>query len=285
MLLQSTLQQGQDQNNKLLKRINELENENKRIQESGTSVKDYEIKLREADEEIFRLGNQLRAELENAHILREQVQRYQYEESRIKILEKELFEHKQSNENNSLKLKLAQDENQVAILKQEIERLREEIARRSGLEVTQRNLSIENQTLQSKLSDWERKYQMSAQEYEMRINQKVSEYEARLENINRTKGFEFESKASMLQNELQRVSDLLKRKQDEVDNYQKQVREFEYSITNKYELETSRKVQNYESAIQGLKRDNEELIRRVRELEPLQRKVNEYENKTTITSQ
>jgi hypothetical protein len=41
MLLQSTLQQGQDQNNKLLKRINELENENKRIQESGTSVKDY----------------------------------------------------------------------------------------------------------------------------------------------------------------------------------------------------------------------------------------------------
>jgi hypothetical protein len=214
MLLQSTLHQGQDQNNKLLKRINELESENKRIQESGNSVTDYEIKLREADEEIFRLGNQLRAELENAHILREQVQRYQYEESRIKILEKELFEHKQSNENNSLKLKLAQDENQVAILKQEIERLREEIAKRSGLEVAQRNLSIENQTLQSKLSDWERKYQMSVQEYEMRISQKVSEYEARLENINRTKGFEFESKASMLQNELQRVSDLLKRKQD-----------------------------------------------------------------------
>lgn len=151
--------------------------------------------------------------------------------------------------------------------------------------MAQRNLSIENQTLQSKLSDWERKYQMSVQEYEMRISQKVSEYEARLENINRTKGYEFESKASMLQNELQRVSDLLKRKQEEVDNYQKQVREFEYSITNKYELETSRKVQNYESAIQGLKRDNEELIRRVRELEPLQRKVNEYENKTTITSQ
>ena len=97
MLLQSTLQQGQDQNNKQLKKINELESENKRIQESGNSVTDYEIKLREADEEIFRLGNQLRAELENAHILREQVQRYQYEESRIKILEKELFEHKQSN--------------------------------------------------------------------------------------------------------------------------------------------------------------------------------------------
>ena len=80
--------------------------------------------------------------------------------------------------------------------------------------MAQRNLSIENKTLQSKLSDWERKYQMSVQEYEMRISQKVSEYEARLENINRTKGFEFESKASMLQNELQRVSDLLKRKQD-----------------------------------------------------------------------
>ena len=89
----------------------------------------------------------------------------------------------------------------------------------------------------------------------------------------------------MLQNELQRVSELLKRKQEEVDNYQKQIRELEYSITNKYELDTSRKVQNYETVIQGLKRDNEELVRRIRELEPLQRKVNEYENKSTITSQ
>jgi hypothetical protein len=46
-----------------LRKISELENENKRIQESGKSGRDYEIKLREANEEILRLGGQLRVEL------------------------------------------------------------------------------------------------------------------------------------------------------------------------------------------------------------------------------
>lgn len=40
---------------------------------------------------------------------------------------------------------------------------------------------------------------MTVQEYETRITQKVTEYESRIELINRTKGSEFESRASLLQ--------------------------------------------------------------------------------------
>lgn len=63
-------------------------------------------------------------------------------------------------------------------------------------------MTLENQSLQTKISDSERRYQITVQDYEMRIQQKVSEYESRIENINRSKGYEFESKASSLQNEV-----------------------------------------------------------------------------------
>jgi len=41
-------------------------------------------------------------------------------------------------------------------------------------------MTLENQSLQSKLADWERRHQLAIQEFEMRINQKVSEYESRI---------------------------------------------------------------------------------------------------------
>ena len=40
---------------------------------------------------------------------------------------------------------------------------------------------------------------MMIQEYESRYNQKVAEYESRIELISKTKGSEFESRASLLQ--------------------------------------------------------------------------------------
>ena len=40
---------------------------------------------------------------------------------------------------------------------------------------------------------------MMVQEFESRYNQKVTEYENRIELINKTKGSEFESRASLLQ--------------------------------------------------------------------------------------
>ncbi len=50
----------------------------------------------------------------------------------------------------------------------------------------------------------------------MRINQKVSEYESRIENINMSKGYEYETKAAMLQSEVQRLGDLVRRKTEDL---------------------------------------------------------------------
>lgn len=41
----------------------------------------------------------------------------------------------------------------------------------------------------------------------MKINLKVQEYENRIQNISKTTGYEFESKTSLLQNEVERLRD------------------------------------------------------------------------------
>lgn len=62
------------------------------------------------------------------------------------------------------------------------------------------------------------------QEYESRYNQKVTEYESRIELISKTKGSEFESRASLLQGQVQRLGELINKRNEEIQNLQRQNR-------------------------------------------------------------
>jgi hypothetical protein len=58
----------------------------------------------------MRLTNQVRLEAENTNRLKNELLKFQYEGSKVNILEKELYETKQlAGENNSLKIKIAED--------------------------------------------------------------------------------------------------------------------------------------------------------------------------------
>ena len=56
-------------------------------------------------------------------------------------------------------------------------------------------------------------------------------------------------------------------------------------MSQKYEGELQRKVTTYESTLQNYTRENEELRRRLQELNELTRKVSEYENKIALLAQ
>ena len=58
----------------------------------------------------MRLTNQVRLEAENTNRLKNELLKFQYDGSKVNILEKELYEAKQlAGENNSLKIKIAED--------------------------------------------------------------------------------------------------------------------------------------------------------------------------------
>lgn len=49
------------------------------------------------------------------------LQKYQYEGSKLNIVEKELNDYKQvAAENNTLKIRIAEDENKIGIMRQEL---------------------------------------------------------------------------------------------------------------------------------------------------------------------
>ncbi len=59
--------------------------------------------------------------METTSRLKNDLLKFQYEGSKVNILEKELYEAKQlAAENNALKLRIAEDENKIAIMRQEI---------------------------------------------------------------------------------------------------------------------------------------------------------------------
>ena len=68
------------------RRISELETENRRLQESGRYSQELESKLRLSNEEINRLTTQLRLEADTTSRLKGDLQKYQYEGSKVNIL-------------------------------------------------------------------------------------------------------------------------------------------------------------------------------------------------------
>lgn len=80
------------------------------------------------------------------------------------------------------------------------------------------------------------------------------------------------------------MGELIQKRNQEIENLHGQIREMKTGQSQS-EFEVNRKIQNYESVIQGMKRESEEMIKRIRELEGFQRKTSEYENKNTIISQ
>ena len=78
---------------------------------------------------------------------------------------------------------------------------------------------------------------------------------------------------------------MLKAKDDENVNLRTQFKEYEISVNHKWETEVKGGFSQYESSIDNLKKENEDLRRRLQDAGDLGRRISEYENKLAVTSQ
>jgi regulator of replication initiation timing len=85
--------------------------------------------------------------------------------------------------------------------------------------------------------------------------------------------------------EIERLSSLLKSKNEELETLKKQFKEYEYSVNQKFEGEIKTTLIQYENHINGLTKETEDLRRKLQEAGDLNRKLVEYENKIVLLSQ
>ncbi len=112
---------------------------------------------------------------------------------------------------------------------------------------------------------------------------------ANLGNDNNRKVAEYENRIVLMTQQIQRLNQTFKLKLNEYENAlqtqrnqleisRREYKQLQINITQKYELETSRKIGMYQQNMSGLNRELQDLRRRVNEYENNLRKKNEEVN-------
>lgn len=88
--------------------------------------------------------------------------------------------------------------------------------------------------------------------------------------------------------EVERLNQLLRSRNEEFDRMTRQIKEFEMTVNQnnqKVEVEVKNKYAQYESALNALSRENEELKKRLNDAGDLGKRITEYENKLVLAAQ
>lgn len=322
------------ENDDLKRRLQELQDGNRKLGE-------YELRMTKLTQEIERLNGVLKQKVEeNDHLRKSQGElelKYSQEwqskltnyESRIRqsTMDRDNFEIKYKQlvqeyeetrrrlaELSDLNRKLAEYENRIALMSQEIERLngalRQKAEETSGYQLQLRQLQEHNEELRRGNADSGVRITQITQEYSTKITTyetRIKQYNVEIDELNRrileltnvsSKVAEHESLVRRMRQEIEMLTNQLGQKNEENINLEKRLRalqqehdlakrgtiDFEYKITQ-ISQEYQTKILGYESRIKQVSGENEELRRRLQDLGDINKKISEYEYRNTQLSQ
>lgn len=150
----------------------------------------------------------------------------------------------------------AETEKLRSLLREKNEESDKQRARIYELEVILNRLELESST---KIKNYELNFANMKKENEELFSK------VRVLSENERKLYEFQTKTGQYERELERLSNNLKIKDEEVITLRSRVRETE-GLNQKYEMDVSRKITGYEQNINQVRADNEELRKRLNEL-------------------
>jgi chromosome segregation ATPase len=278
-----------EENDHLRKSQGELEL--KYSQEWQSKLTNYESRIRQStmDRDNF--------EIKYKQLVQE------YEETRRRLAEL-----------SDLNRKLAEYENRIALMSQEIERLngalRQKAEETSGYQLQLRQLQEHNEELRRGNADSGVRITQITQEYSTKITTyetRIKQYNVEIDELNRrileltnvsSKVAEHESLVRRMRQEIEMLTNQLGQKNEENINLEKRLRalqqeldlakrgttDFEYKITQ-ISQEYQTKILGYESRIKQVSGENEELRRRLQDLGDINKKISEYEYRNTQLSQ
>lgn len=246
---EQNINQVRADNEELRKRLNELVNEsNRRLQEAAQEIERLGNAIKARQEEKLQLENRIRQLTQDSEATRNNLSRVSAENEELK---RRLVEYENkinslvndnirsvTNENENLKRQLAESKNAISSYEIEVNK------RFTVFEQNINNIGRENDDLKRRLSDYESRLSQLSQEFE-RINLKLKSRNdefAVLEGNYKSLGVEYE-------------------------NVKRNFKEYEISVTRQFEGEISRKITNFEQTIQTVTRENEDLKRRLIDLE------------------
>ena len=306
----------------------ENEDLRKSINASNETIARYENKIALLSQEIERLNENLRlkvnensnSEIKTRNLLQEIealkrrnneyeitiTQQWETKWTRVTQENEEL--RRRLNELAEVNRKVAEYENKIALLSQEIERLngnlRNKVDENGQLNSKAQALTQEIDVLKRRNNEYEITITQQWETKWTRITQENEELRRRLNELGEVnrKVAEYENRIALLSQELERLNGNLRSKMNEndelsnsnykltqeIDGLKRRNNEYEVTVTREWESKVSRynyEIEDLKGQLNRLSQDNEELRRRLSELAEVNRKVAEYENRIALLSQ
>lgn len=112
----------------------------------------------------------------------------------------------------------------------------------------------------------------SGSRYEFEMSRLKADYEQQMQSVNRSMGSEFQSKTQVYDREIQNLKGALNEKNIESERHRATINELQNAL-NRLELDSTSKIKTYEANLNNLKRENEDIYMKLKNLGEADRKA------------